>query len=376
LLQYIVAHSQHPGELGEQQIGIRVFGRPETYNRADDNIVRASARQLRVKLKEYFETEGREEPLIVEIPKGTYVPVFVARPAKPEENPPEASTAHNLFLGAVLVAALVACTWLGWDNWQLRKRATAAAAPDPVSEILFKSGSRLNLVVADGALLAYQRALGHVFSLEDYTGENYLSARSGLPKQTSAFFSGFLRTRTSSLADVVIVAKVAESAGRHHSRVRVRHAREVLSRDFQADNFIIIGGVRANPWAGLFESGLNFRFQINPKDGRGEIVNLKPRPGELPLYTNRLGVGRSGTVYARVALVPNLAHNGSVLLIAGVTAPGTEAAGDFMVDPNSLPILERALHVSNLVDESQFEVVLEASVLEGAPRQIRLIAVR
>jgi hypothetical protein len=68
LLLYIIheALEGRPEELSELRIGIRVFGRPESYNPSEDNIVRVAARQLRSKLKEYFEGEGRDESLVLD----------------------------------------------------------------------------------------------------------------------------------------------------------------------------------------------------------------------------------------------------------------------------------------------------------------------
>src|SRR5690349_8548039 len=63
-------------QLNEQHIGQAVFGRGKDYSPAEDNVVRAHARQLRVKLTEYFDQSGKQEPLVLEIPKGTYVPSF------------------------------------------------------------------------------------------------------------------------------------------------------------------------------------------------------------------------------------------------------------------------------------------------------------
>lgn len=69
----------HEGEISEYEIGWKVFERGSNYNPVDDSIVRSAARQLRAKVKEYFETEGIGESLIVEIPKGGYVPIFIQR---------------------------------------------------------------------------------------------------------------------------------------------------------------------------------------------------------------------------------------------------------------------------------------------------------
>lgn len=65
--------------LSEHPIGVEVFGRARSYRTEDDNIVRNYARQLRRRLTEYFTDEGRDEPMVLEIPTGGYVPRFCAR---------------------------------------------------------------------------------------------------------------------------------------------------------------------------------------------------------------------------------------------------------------------------------------------------------
>jgi len=66
-------------DLTEQHIGIEVFKRLADYSTTEDNVVRAQARQVRFKLGEYFATLGKDEDVILEIPKGSYVPVFSKR---------------------------------------------------------------------------------------------------------------------------------------------------------------------------------------------------------------------------------------------------------------------------------------------------------
>src|SRR5579871_5997707 len=66
-----------PGRiLREQQIGVDVLGRPRDYDTSHDTLVRVLVSQLRKKLHEHFTGDGRNEALIIEIPKGSYVPVF------------------------------------------------------------------------------------------------------------------------------------------------------------------------------------------------------------------------------------------------------------------------------------------------------------
>src|ERR1035437_7886209 len=59
-------------DLSEHRIGSAVFGKAKDYSVVEDSSVRVHVRQLRLKLHEYFDGEGRSETCIVEIPKGAY----------------------------------------------------------------------------------------------------------------------------------------------------------------------------------------------------------------------------------------------------------------------------------------------------------------
>src|ERR1700693_2298980 len=78
LLQYRVEQTLHGNahELTEQHIGNALFHKPSDYRPLEDSSVRVHVRQLRLKLHEYFNEEGRNEPIILEIPRGAYAPVF------------------------------------------------------------------------------------------------------------------------------------------------------------------------------------------------------------------------------------------------------------------------------------------------------------
>src|SRR5216684_4028193 len=80
LLQFITEQTIHGNahELTEQHIGNALFHKPSDYSPLEDSSVRVHARQLRLKLHEYFNEEGRNETTILEIPKGAYAPVFRA----------------------------------------------------------------------------------------------------------------------------------------------------------------------------------------------------------------------------------------------------------------------------------------------------------
>ena len=78
LLRYLARHVlDHPGTpIKEYQIATEVFGRSADFDPQLDSMVRVQAGRLRVKLSEYYAGDGAEDPIIVELPKGTYVLAF------------------------------------------------------------------------------------------------------------------------------------------------------------------------------------------------------------------------------------------------------------------------------------------------------------
>jgi hypothetical protein len=65
--------------LKETTIGVFVFGRRPDYDPKEDTIVRSQAWRLRAKLRKYYAYEGAQERVIIDLPRGHYIPVFRVR---------------------------------------------------------------------------------------------------------------------------------------------------------------------------------------------------------------------------------------------------------------------------------------------------------
>src|SRR5438552_15672786 len=88
LLRYLAEHSlQNPGvPVKEYQIATEVFGRPADFDPHLDSAIRVQAGRLRVKLAEYYATEGARDHVLVELPKGSYALSFHVRPQAAHPN--------------------------------------------------------------------------------------------------------------------------------------------------------------------------------------------------------------------------------------------------------------------------------------------------
>src|SRR4051812_14544902 len=77
-LRYIVEETLagRSAEIREYTSGVHVFDRGEDFNPRLDPIVRVQARNLRSRMAKYYEGPGVEDPIRIELPKGTYVPIF------------------------------------------------------------------------------------------------------------------------------------------------------------------------------------------------------------------------------------------------------------------------------------------------------------
>jgi hypothetical protein len=105
-----------PQDVSESVIGHRVFGRPASYNTGEDSIVRTEARILRQRLDRYFAAEGAAESILLEMPKGSYLPVFARREIKVEQTvtplpPPKRFFTPAIWLAIGIGAAAVVAAW-------------------------------------------------------------------------------------------------------------------------------------------------------------------------------------------------------------------------------------------------------------------------
>jgi len=171
-LRYVVERSltDAPPPLKEFAIAMDVFARGDDYDPAIDATVRVEAGRLRGRLREYYDGEGKNDPVCIDIPKGGYCPTFAFRERKADaakENPPllvnaisvETKTARRESLNwgrwavvGVLLALIATATWRWhWQTQQvvsdLRGRRQIALAVLPFAN---ETGDKANDYLADG----------------------------------------------------------------------------------------------------------------------------------------------------------------------------------------------------------------------------------
>jgi TolB-like protein len=94
-LEFVVEHSlSSPNEhLKEIIIGIELYAEHGEFDPRITAVVRVDASRVRTKLREYYLSEGAADPLVIDLPKGSYTPVF--REASIQVDPPRPTTASS-----------------------------------------------------------------------------------------------------------------------------------------------------------------------------------------------------------------------------------------------------------------------------------------
>lgn len=391
LLQYITEQTIHgfAHELTEQHIGEAVFHKPAGYSPLEDSSVRVHARQLRLKLHEYFDGVGRDESLIVEIPKGAYAPVF--RASKGVENgyvpspiePPQPKRGRTVLPWTLCGILTVLCGVLLVYSLH-RGESSGAVSPNsswPFTQII-DSRHQTIIVVADGNYGMSRILTGQRGSLQEYLNRDFLQAAAGKKfGEAGSRFTDYISDSTlTSFADVADAVSLVKIAGPLQKQVSVRSAKDLKIRDLDHDNYVFIGSPASNPWVSLFQDKLNFR-ESEEAVGKSvkAFVNTNPLPGEQAQYQGLPLTGEQGYDYATIALLPNMSRDGSVLIFQGLQQEGTEAAGRFLLDPENRHQLQRALGIpvsDSVAGNVWFEALIRSRTVSGAPNSATLVAVR
>jgi hypothetical protein len=377
----------HSHELSEHNIGIRVFGKAAGYSPADDSSVRVHARQLRLKLHEYFDGEGRGETMVVEIPKGFYTPVFrtlqqpsvqqvmdapqppVPIPDKKRAIPPPVPWALACVVAAICVGLII----------HIMTAPSRAAVRWPLSSV-FDGSHRTQIVIADVNYGMLRIASQKGTTLEEYLRPNM--QQSLMPPQLSErearIMSYIASSNLTSYADVVVATTLSGMATGDRGLISVRSARDLRPRDIEEGNYIFVGSPSSNPWVSLYQSKLNF---IEGEGVIGEsmkyFINKQPRPGEQKRYQGLEFTGSAGEDYATISLLPTANGRGSVLILQGLQQEGTEAAGLFLADEGSDVKIKEALGLKGDPGHSiHFELLIRTRAVAGAPNATSIVAAR
>lgn len=383
LLRYLAEHAMgHPGvAIKEYQIAVEVFGRPPDFDPRLDSTVRVQTGRLRAKLADYYAGEGAEDRIVVEVPKGSYSLTIHERPAPdPEtERPPRPTPASAEFpaqieparakstvaltaLSIVAVSLLVALlVLLFYGPLQPRPRA-AATKEAPAVLKTFWAG------FVDGPERPWV-----VFSNAEFVGRPETGMRYFDPARDAR--TGILDHYTG-VGEVLAVHELDRVFTLLHHGIRVKRGRLLSLDDAKNNDLIFIGSPTENLSLRDIPTTQEFAFRLaadGPRKGDLAIYNLNPRPGESAVFWGSPTLPISED-YAVIGLMPGMNPSRWVMLLAGTTTIGTQAAAEFVTRESNLTELVSRVGKSSAGEMLPFEAVIHVKVAGGVPVATQLVA--
>ena len=414
-LRFVVVEAiDHRGRpLKEYTIATEVFGRDSSYDPRTDSVVRVQAARLRSKLQQYYATDGKADKLVIDLPKGRYVPTFsyvgngseqdprqlAAQPAQAASLPAAAAFNHWLkFAIAGLAALTLVLALLAFHYRSEARRLKQSAAPLPPSPEEMAAVSQLwghFLRSPEPVLVSSSNMLFH--GHPDF-GMKYLvpmlpseqtDASPAPPLTMPELLSAYARKEDFKWSELIIedYTGVGEVMGvyslgsmfmRANRPIQVQRSLLLNWDDVKTRNLIVLGSTGANLF--LRQLPLDQDFVIkNERAGLG-IYNLKPQPGEQEVYLGeRTGPStREMTVdYALVSFLKGLDTDHRLVVLAGLSTFGTQAAVEYVTRPQHIKDLIARLNTSpdagDPVLPRSFQIVLKVKMSDGVPVQVSYV---
>jgi hypothetical protein len=381
LLRYLAEHSlDHPGvALKEYQIATEVLGRPPGFDPQSDSTVRVQAGRLRVKLAEYYGHDGANDPILVEIPKGSYVLSFHLR-GKPEAvvSPPaprvevlekksEALPSNSrwiIAIGVLLILLLVSVATSAYLLSRDRQQSAAVQLVPVAYQVFwnrFVTGPQEPLVV---------------FSNGNFVGRPETGMRYFNP---NADTGAFVLDHYTGVGEVLAIHQLDRVFSILNRPLRVKRGALFTLDDAKNNDLIFVGSPSENLTLLDIPGTREFifkRLDAGPRKGDLAVINVHPQRGEPSTFLATPANQATVEDYAVVALLPGLDPSRSILILAGNSTFGTQAAVEYVCREDSVKDLLRRLSVSKPGDLKPFEALLRVKIAHGVPVVEDLVALR
>jgi len=365
LLAYVVEQALlgNAAELKERSIGVEVFGRTPTYDANADPVVRITAGEVRKRLSQYYYETAHETELVIELPVGSYVPQFhqpeapaavneAELPSSPEGTAPpglpaQAPPRRHWFLVTVLVVMAGALGLAGGLLYRPTPPPTPPSILDRFWEPVISSANPATFCLGEPAK-----------NLDEATIDNYDAPISPPPPEklyVRLHYAGDL-----ALADVITLTRTVAELEAHHKTFRVVPASEASFEQLREGPIVLIGAFD-NIWTLRVTQKLRFGFES--RDGVALLVDRKSKQATSWATAWDLPYQKLSRDYAIVARIHDNTTGQPVIIAAGISEEGTEAAGEVLYNPVYLNSL-----VSKLPPDWQqrnVEAVIETQVIQG-----------
>jgi hypothetical protein len=409
-LKYIVEASiqDHDSRLKEYTLGVEVFARKAGYDPQNDSIVRVQAGRLRSKLLKYYSIEGKEDKVLIDLPKGHYNPVFSYAQTSPatevpsltggseisDSKPPIAASANvagtseslpaekrRLMLPVVLSGLLVAVGALAlkYETEASRLRETNKVklqASADVEELAPLWSEFFNS--SEPILIAYSntrfqgRAETGMKLLKPLDSPRPLSETSASPDRPRSEGDAIITDHYTGVGEVMGVYSLGSLFSKADHAFKVKRSLLLNWDDLKTENIVILGSPAENLLLRQLPRNQDFVFRVLKAGGQEQrfgIENLKRGDGEQAIYTSKEEGSTTSDVsedYSVVSLLKGFDANHRLMILAGITTFGTQAAAEYVTNHQS--VKELMGHIGNSLPVN-CQILLRVKINGGVPVQ-------
>lgn len=386
LLGYVVEQTLqgNAADLKERSIGIEVFGRAPTYDANADPVVRITAGEVRKRLSQYYYDSARDGEVVIELPIGSYVPVFHSPEIEAEVEAAAVAVAVPEPVPASPPVPLVppevvpepkqrGLRWLWICAAMVLSGAIGLAIglrhhPPPPPPAPPSNIDRFWQPVVSSANPA-TFCLGEPAKNLDTDSLDNFEAPVSKPQPEKLYvrlhYSGNL-----ALADVITLTRTAAALETRHKTFRVVPASEATFAQLREGPIVLIGAFD-NIWTLRVTQKLRFGFES--RDGVATLVDRKNQKADAWATAWDLPYQKLSRDYAIVARIHDSTTGQPVIIAAGISEEGTEAAGEILYNPVYLDkLLAKAPHDW---EQKNMEAVIETQVIQGHSGPPNVLAV-
>jgi len=389
--------SGQESSINEYLIGVEVFERGPDYDQSDDSVVRRQAHALRQKLSEYYNSEGQNDPIQIEVPLGHYVPVF--RPKSPagatrsqltSDQPAPVSTplpdngSPRIGIATALAAIAVAALLSFWIGRSTTPATSATAVAGSVADRDVRKFWGQWFAAEQGPMIVFSSPpTGILKFFETPVPPDSQPPRSEIGGALEVRFREFFALPPGGHLYILPSATETKS-GESLATVHLANlfaggglnARAMLSRlltwdDFRRENLILLGHNEQNQWMDPLLSKYPMRLEATDGAQQRRIVNTEPETDEQPFYQIDYATSpNEPTVeYALVSMLPGTDDRHEILLISGLNTQATLMAAEFLTDPRRVTALRSRLEKAspNHTGPWRFQALLSADVRDKVP---------
>jgi len=346
-------------ELKERTLGVEVFHKAGDYDTAQDNIVRVTANEVRKRLAQYYGGEHRNRKLTIHIPSGAYAASlnWSEEDSSPQVLAASATEPKTFDLGKSDIG-VVRRSRFGW----LIIVASVLAVVALSALILYRQLHANDVVqgVWSAVLDSPKVAVICISEPVAYRPESNMDAPLGPADRMMPVPDAFVGS-----GDAFALADVASFLGKRGKEWQLLLGNSTPSDTLLAGPIILVG-VHANKWTPTITKNLQFFF------GVGNAIYDRSNPRIKWSLDQLTPDWKTNEDYALVSRFTNPGSGQPVIVIAGLTNFGTQAAGDFLTNQGLLS--EAMQKAPKDWKHKNFQFVLHTQVIGNSPEQPTVIA--